>query len=193
MPPPSPYRSLQLEGVALLPLWAQVLTAARITQRVALATDELKGRDRQEVLAACEELTVAAELGALPRVRFDAVRTTGMHIGQVPGANFVGMALYHTADAALGADGTQDPTGIGSSCIAAVRKAINALLAEDRFGPFQVRIAVAADADQLAFACGEVNTGIYEGLGAHVLGRLPPIHPLTPFPPSTTLTEADFR
>ena len=193
MPPAPPYRSLQLEGVAVLPHWAQVLIAARITQRVALATDELQGEERQNVLAACEELSVAAVHGVFPRARFDAIRSMSERIREVPGAAFVGRALHYTADAAFGADRAQDFTGFEPSCIEAVRKAIDTLLAEKRFGAFQVRIAVAADADLLAFACGEVSTGIDEGLGAHVMGRMLPIHPLTPFPPSTTPTEADFR
>jgi hypothetical protein len=57
----------------------------------------------------------------------------------------------------------------------------NALLAlgEDRPGlRLQIHIIAVADIDLLAFATKEDQTQTYNGLGGHVLSRLPPVHPL---------------
>lgn len=62
-----------------------------------------------------------------------------------------------------------------------------ASLGEDReLSRMQITILLAADIDQLLFACSEVDklpskrlAAKYEGLGDHVLSRLAPPHPLT--------------
>lgn len=65
-----------------------------------------------------------------------------------------------------------------------------ALLGEDReLSRMQITILLAADIDQLLFACSEVDklparrlAAKYEGLGDHILQRLAPVHPLTVTP-----------
>ena len=73
------------------------------------------------------------------------------------------------------------------------RSAIAALGEDRELSRMQITILLAADIDQLLFACGEDDrlpssrlASKYEGLGAHVLGRLAPVHALsvTPYEPS---------
>ncbi len=153
-----------------LPLWAQVLLASRLLRRTALALDD------HAVLALCDRVDASAWEGEC-RVTAPSACVSPLRA-----------AVMSLVDAAAGAEGAQS-FPVDSCVTASVERCIDAVRTMRGANALQVAILVSADLDQIAFACKEVGIGTYDGLGAHVRGRLAPVHALTIVEPAPTPEE----
>lgn len=154
-------------------MWAQVLVGARVLRRAAMALED------RAVLALCDGVEASAWKGEW------RIRTPSACAGVLRAA---AMSL---ADAAAGAEGAQS-FPVDATVTLGVRRCIDAVRGVRGANGVQVAIVVAADVDQVGFACREVGVGAYDGLGAHVRGRLAPVHGLCIVEPAPT-PEEEFR
>jgi hypothetical protein len=153
------------ERIARLPLWAQVLLAARIAARASEAAP--LGRF-------CGQL----EEGCLGRLEHGWHRTLleELRAADLPAdAEPVRPALDAALDAAFAADEALDFSAAESACTGSVLRSLAAVAASPALNPLQVQILVASDVDLLAFATDEQGIGRYDPLTADVLGRLTPV------------------
>ena len=164
-----------------LPLWAQVVLAARAVRRGTLAmapgeTDPV----RVTALAACDTAEWCAQQGGSTSQvsreldRAEALRDQPMS----GGARAIGESVWWLVDSARAAEAAQD-FPIDSTVTNSALKAIESLKADARVNQMQLMMLLASDLDQLRFACGEIATGRYDGLSNHVFGRLAPVHAIT--------------
>lgn len=179
----------ELDRFGELPLWAQVLIASRMVRRGALAM--LEGAPASFgslVFEVCDAIERCAERGegvsretSIPRgmkLREEATRDT----------QAIANALWSAIDATRAAEATQD-FPVDATVTASARRAVAALAGDRRVNPLQLHILMAADFDLVRFACEEIGVQKYNGVTAHVLGRLAPVHALTLSEPSPTPEE----
>lgn len=170
-----PSRFLDLSGIDQLPLWAQVTLAARLVRRMAMGWRDLTVKQREPMLHAADRMLSAASSRACSPEDRDAFAMAFDHATSLK-ADALALALFH-AGAATSAAMRADETSWGdSTTVASVRKALLAACQAAQFGQLQVRIAIAADADLLAFACSEQGLGRLDAMTPHVFGRLPLVH-----------------
>lgn len=172
---PSTSGSGRSTDLASLPLYGQALVAGRMARRAVLAM--LQEADLEKGLAACDVIERIARredswrsghpaMRAMERIRpgrgkhaaLEAVRWAFDSVGAAQGAN------DFPVDHVVGASAQR--------CFAAIT-------ADARVSAVQVAILIAADVDQIGFACSEANVQFYDALPMHVFGRLAPCHPLT--------------
>lgn len=153
-----------------LPLWAQVLVASRLLRRAALALQD------RSALAQCDYADASAWAGEC-QVGTPPACTGPLHT-----------AAEQLADATAAAQGAQS-FPVDRCVTAGAQRCIDAICAVRGVNVVQAAILLGADLDQLNFACKEVGVGTYDGLGAHVRGRLAPVHALTIVEPAPTPEE----
>lgn len=180
-----------LADLGTLPLWAQALIAARLVRRAALAffdpaspasttnpTTTITDA-RATVFSTCDAIETCAELGGgvhrfaplfdrASQLRFeshDAIRT-------------LTQSVFWAVDSTRAADASQE-FPFEATVTRSMLSAIGTLQLEPRLGSLQIIILVAADADQIRFACSEIGIGRFDPLTRHVFGRLAPVHALT--------------
>lgn len=172
IPPFASGRTTDLES---LPLFGRALVAARMARRAVLAM--LAGAERDAGLAACDLVERIVQRGSgweASAGEFRAVQRIGRSRGNRAALEAVRWA-FDSAGAAQAANDFPVDSVVGASahrCFAAIE-------GDPRISALQVGILVAADVDQIAFACSEVHVGLYDPLPAHVFGRLAPCHGLT--------------
>lgn len=169
----------ELDQIRTLPLWAQVLIAARMARRATLRLAKgFPDEDRAAMLALCDALDEAAAIGEYWEEKLAplAARMKALRGGA---AGEAADALYWAWDAAGAAHGAQS-FPVDATCVRDVENAIAAASRAEGLTPLQVRLFAAADLEQLRFACGEAHVGFYDALGAHVMGRLAPVYPPAP-------------
>jgi hypothetical protein len=82
------------------------------------------------------------------------------------------------------------PGGIGPAEVSRfVRAAIRAVGDDPWVAPVQLAVLLAADIDQIGFACGELRLGEHDPLTQSVFQRLAPVHALTLTRPRPTPEE----
>jgi hypothetical protein len=86
-------------------------------------------------------------------------------------------AVHCAVDACRAAEAAQD-FPIDATVTASCKRAFAALAADPRVNRLQLTILIAADLDQVRFACSEIHIQQYNGVTRHVLGRLAPVHPI---------------
>lgn len=174
-----PSRFLDLSGIDELPLWAQITLLARLARRMTLGWRDLTDAQRQPMLTACDRMLTAAATGnckAEDRVAFAFAFDHATNLK----ADALARTLFYAGDATLAAMRADETSWGDSTAVTSTRKALQAALSAAQFGHLQVRIAIAADADLLAFACGEERLGRLDVMTPHVFGRLMPANALTP-------------
>lgn len=154
--------------LAALPGAARALVAVRVARRACLAMLVDPGQ-QEAALAACD---------AIERLT----------LAPTPSPTSPTPAASQPAMAALGKVGRSRETEAALEAVrlaweslgdpGAVSRTINAVCGDERVSSMQIAIVVAADIDQLTFACEEAGIGQGDGLSAHVLGRLAPCHAL---------------
>ncbi|MEZ6190010.1 MAG: hypothetical protein R3C45_01815 [Phycisphaerales bacterium] len=165
----------ELDQIAGLPLWAQVLIASRIARRAALWLPlDTPTSVREALLAGCDAADRCAISGQrstedVQAMQIAANQTTS-HVVQ-PAID----AMYYAADAAHAAESSLDFEAAERACTQSVLKALASAAEMATLNPLQVRIFAAADLDQLRFACNEIGINRYDGLGTAVIGRLFPV------------------
>lgn len=168
---PHPARTTELEA---LPLFGRALVAVRMARRAAMAM--LEPSELATAGAACDAMERIARDGdgwseSLPELAATArlVRTRG---------TVAALEAVRWAYDSLGAAQGASDFPVDSVVAASARRCLDAISADSRVSRVQVGIVLAADIDQISFACSEAGVGTYAGVTAHVLGRLAPCHAL---------------
>jgi hypothetical protein len=174
-----PSRFLDLSGIDQLPVWAQVTLAARLARRMTLGWRNLTEPQRQPMLHACDRMLAAATTGQC-KAEDRAAFTSACDHATALKADALALTLFYAGDAAFAAMRADETSWGDATVVASTRKALQAACSAAQFGHWQVRIAIAADADQLAFACSEQSLGRLDVMTPHVFGRLMPANALTP-------------
>ncbi|MCB9889214.1 MAG: hypothetical protein H6836_06525 [Planctomycetes bacterium] len=164
----------ELERVAELPLWAQVLIAARMARRAALATpNTVSEKTRTLFLAGCEAIELCAVTGQWRNSEKRTMRRAEEQ--SMPAQAYAASCVFHHAAAAThAASDSLDFSAAETACVNSVCNALVSAFEIEGTNPLQIRILVAADLDLLRFACQENRISRYDALGSAVLGRLPP-------------------
>lgn len=162
-----------------LPLWAQVLCAARAARRYALALPADVHEDvKRRLRSACECAERCARVGSRGADAAGVMSAGADVLGGLSvsrGAEIVGWM----ADAAHAAHDATDFGAAEGACTNSAMTAINQAGAHAKLvgmTPLQFAILTGSDADQLRFVCGEMRIGRYDGLGDGVFERLTPVH-----------------
>jgi hypothetical protein len=170
----------ELEKYKDLPLWAQVLLAARMARRSALALPEADSGVRTALLEGCDALewcTRNARAPLSPAAEPADVRDRLLRAKRAqPTARSRGAACAFeaAADAAAAAEASLDFSAAETACSNSAWNAIAHSSAAHGMTPLQTRILLAADFDLLRFSCAESRVGRYDALPSDVLGRLIP-------------------
>lgn len=170
-------------ALAELPLWAQVLVALRMTLRLLQGGADTAGGWRAHADAALAATQACIAEG---NVDADATRVFDAWSADRPdnGPASLDGALNCVLDAARAAAAALD-FAIDDTVTHSALRAISHLAADVRVAPMQLLVSMAADIDQLRFACGEARVGRYDALPKAVFLRLAPAHPLAPLAPRT--------
>lgn len=169
------FSSGRTKDLESLPLFGRVLVAARMARRAALAM--LDGAEREAALAACDLVERIVQRGSgwdASSPEFKAVERIQRTRTNTAALEAVRWAFDSAGAAQASLDFPLDD-GVATSA----RRCFAAIEGDRRVSPVQVAILVGADVDQIAFACSEVYVGMYDGLPAHIFGRLAPCHALT--------------
>ncbi len=166
-------------ALADLPLWAQVLVAARLLQRAALTLR----REWPVPLGALVDAAIAAmhdcarEGGGVHRLRdlIDAARNErGTDAATAP----VRGLLWYALDALRAAEAAQD-FPVDATVTQSTLRALRELCTDARVVPLQLRVLMAGDIDLLRFACTEAGLHRYAALPDAVFLQLAQAHALT--------------
>jgi hypothetical protein len=168
---------LDQDGYKALPLWAQVLLAARATRRAVLwMPASVSASVREKLIAGCDALDRSAEAGS--RSREDKrVLDRAAAVQPCIYSHGAATAMYYAVDSAHAAEDSLDFSAAESACTGSAGRAIAAASESRGLNPLQVQIFVSADLDLLTFTCKEARVGRYDGLGQQVMGRLVPVYP----------------
>ena len=166
---------LDLDQFAALPLWGQVLIAARMLQRMLLASaQELPESERLKIDAAIQSIAESALRGG--RVREAEGGFASLYARERPTPLVeASRQLFSAAGAAEGALDFPVDASVTRSC----REALRLLATDERLLPIQIAVLLGSDIDLVRHACREFRVGRYDGLGKDVLQRLTPLHALT--------------
>jgi hypothetical protein len=161
--------------IGQLPLFAQALVASRLARRACLAM--MHDAPLGIALAACDAIDAVARAGDGWRETLDAPKRA-RSLPRTGDTEAALEAVRWAFDAAGAAQGALD-FPVDAVVTNSARRSIDAVMADPRVSALQVMIVLAADIDQVAFACREAHVRTYDGVGAHVLSRLAPCHALT--------------
>jgi hypothetical protein len=150
--------------------------ASRIARRAILhAPDRFPAGAKEDMLEVCDRLDALCATGgaamAVMRPLYERAKAwRGTPAGEAA------EALYWAVDATASAEAANDFPA-DETCRRDAREAFAAAGNADGLSPLQVMTFLAADMDQLRFACAEAGVGAYDPLGPSVMGRLAPVRP----------------
>lgn len=183
---------------ASLPVYAQALVAVRMVRRAAMAKLESSEAEARLIATACDSAEACCTTGTgvyQSRELFDRAMALRDLATDHSTRQWLRHAMWYAIDALRAADACQE-RDFESTVTRSAQTAIAALGEDENLSRMQITILLAADIDQLLFACGEVNklpaknvASKYEGLGSHIMGRLAPAHPLSFIPRQPTPEE----
>ena len=166
----------ELDQIAKLPLYAQAFIASRMARRAIFHLPKsFAEKDRAAMLAACDALDAFARDGGASMERTKPLYDCARKYRGGP-AGEAAEALYWAIDATGAADSAND-FPVDQTCIRDAENAFASASRAEGLSPLQVRTYMAADMDQLRFACGEAGIGFYDALGEHVMGRMAQVSP----------------
>lgn len=174
-----PGRFLACKGIDALPLWAQVTLAARIARRMTLGWRDWTDAQREPLLRACDCLLAGARTANWEPSDRAAVSLAVAHATSLR-ADALAHTMLHAGHAAVAAASAAATMQSDATAAASVHRALRSACSAHMFGELQVRVAVAADADLLAFACSEAQLTRLAPLTPAIFSRLMPAHALTP-------------
>lgn len=166
----------ELDQISKLPLHAQAFMASRMARRAIFQLPKAFPADgRAAMLAICDALDAFCRDGGASMARMQPLydRANAFRGGA---AGDAAEALYWAVDAIASAEAA-NAFPVDQTCIRAAQNAFAAASRVDGLSALQVRIFMAADMDQLRFACGEAGIGFYDALGEHVMGRMAQVSP----------------
>jgi len=161
---------LDWDALSSLPLWGQALAAARAGGRLAAASEALDADLRvaaKRVMGLAESGTWTEDDSTLQaRLRELAERGDGL-----------AACLYYAADACHAAYDSGDFSAAESACERSARSGLETAVRHGLPSPLSLHVIIAADIDQIAFACQEFSLGRYDRISRDVLSRLLPVWP----------------
>jgi hypothetical protein len=163
----------ELDQYGQLPLWAQVLMAARMVRR---ALKELPPEEADAVRlmhAACDAAVQAASAGSISHGVQNTLRS-GNNFTPTARTSALWSAIYFLIDATAAAQASESFSAADAACTSSVGHAFEQLSESPGMSPLRVRILLAADLDLLRFACKEFRVGTYDAIPQDVLLRLTP-------------------
>jgi hypothetical protein len=164
----------ELDQYRQLPLWAQVLMAARLVRR---ALKELPADDDAEIVRliaeACDAATQCATHGSIPRHLEKALRN-GIGFNPTAGDTALWSAMYFLIDATAAAQASESFSAADAACSSSVGHCFAHIGDSPEMSPLRVQILLAADLDLLRFACKDSGVGTYDAIPQDVLLRLTP-------------------
>ena len=165
----------ELDQYGKLPLWAQVLMAARLLRRAGREFPAVDGDAAAVRLieAACDAATQCAKAGSISRA-LDKQLRGGIDFTPTPKTAPLWSAAYFLIDAASAAAASESFSAADAACTSSVGHAFAHVSEAPNMSALRVRILVAADLDLLRFACGEFCVGTYDAIPNDVLLRLTP-------------------
>jgi hypothetical protein len=156
-----------------LPLWGQVLVAARAAHRAALWLPADVPADVRDLLeGATIALTAWCRAGERTGAEKPLVELARSLRAEGDAA---GEAFWWAADAAHAAESSTDFSAAERACESSVDRAMAEAERSPGMTGLQARITAAADIDLIGFACREGGIGRYDALGATVAERLHPV------------------
>ena len=163
----------ELDHYGQLPLWAQVLMAARVVRR---ALKELPSEEANAVRlmdAACDAAAQSAAAGSIPR---SVERTLRSGIDFTPTSRTASLwsAMYFLIDATVAAQASETFSAADVACTSSVGHVFKQLSESPGMSPVRVRTFIAGDLDLLRFACSELRIGTYDRIPNDVMRRLTP-------------------
>jgi hypothetical protein len=175
--------ALGLDQFDNLPLWGQVLVAARLVRRRNLAlpeTAKLRGALIRDIVnEACDAIEACCIAGdGTKHVAKELDRAVKLREQRIAEAPTLGEAIYYAIDACRAAEAAYD-FPVDGTVTSSATNAIAALNRDRNLSTIQLMTLIASDLDLVKFACEEGKVGKYDGLTRHVLGRMPPVHPLS--------------
>jgi hypothetical protein len=171
-----PNAIFELDLYARLPLWAQVLMAARLIRRALRelpAGDDADDATVRLMEAACDAATQCANAGSMSRALEKQLRDGTAY---TPTARTVELwsATFYLTDAAAAAQASESFSAADAACTSSVGQVFAHVRESIGMSPLRVRILAAGDLDLLRFACGEFRVGTYDRIPDDVLLRLTP-------------------
>lgn len=169
----------ELEKYRDLPLWAQVLLAARIIGRAVGGLgpqDEQARQIIQRGVAAAIDCALAGDVtrDLAPVLKSSARMPTHTR------THALAVAMEMLIDAAMAAQASESFSAADTACSNSVGKAIESVSHAPGMNPLRTRILISADLNQLRFACDEAKVGTYDPIPKDVLLRLTPVRPIEP-------------
>lgn len=167
---------LELDQIGKLPLYAQALMASRIARRAVFQLpDSYPVTAKGGMLSVCDQLDAFCRDGgaamSVMRPLYEQAKSW-----RGPAAGEAAEALYWAVDATASAEAANDFPA-DETCTRDARQAFAAAGRAERLSPLQVMTYLAADLDQIRFACEESRIGFYDALGPAVMSRLAPVYP----------------
>jgi len=181
-----------VEQFASLPNFGQALVALRMVERAACAKYAPSDPERMLIESALAAARQCARDGH-GNFRHEALFTRARDLRYLDDAllasrRWVRSGAWWAIDAVNAADMANE-FPVDATVTRSAQGAIAALGEDEELSRMQITILLAADIDQMLFACGEVDklpsgrlAAKYEGLGDHVIARLAPIEPLAVMP-----------
>ncbi len=173
---------------ASLPVYAQALVAMRMVRRAVLAKLAPADSETQLMIQAFDAAEACCTTGKgvyQSSDLFDRVMALRDLTTDHSQRQWLRQAMWYAIDALRAADACQE-RDFESTVTRSAQTSIAALGEDENLSRMQITILLAADIDQMLFACGEVDklpsqnlASKYEGLGSHVMGRLAPAHALS--------------
>lgn len=173
--------------------FGQALVAVRMVRRAVLAKYPADDAEGKQILRGCDISEECCSDGNNVH-RHKPVLKLLMMLRDLPGGDtrgskeWVRHAAWWMVDSVLAADASQD-FAIDGTALRSAQSSITSLLKDPELNSIQIAIMLAADVDQMLFACSEVRklpaknlAAKYEGVGSHVLSRLAPVHALSVTP-----------
>jgi len=168
-----PHAIFELDQYARLPLWAQVLMAARLVRR---ALNELPAGEAdaaRTMLEACDAAQQCASHGLIPR-NFERALRDGISFTPTAETAPLWSAVYFLIDAAAAAQASESFSAADAACSSSVGHCFAHVAESPEMSPLRVRILLAGDLDLLRFTCQEFRVGTYDAIPQDVLLRLTP-------------------
>jgi hypothetical protein len=185
---------------AELPEFGQALIAVRMVERAVKGKLPEGDPERELILKACAAAQQCAHDGQGTYFLKDLFRQVmnlldAADSPDAPRGN-LRMAAWYMIDAINAAEAAQE-FAIDGTATRSARKSLAALQQDRELNGLQMLLLLSGDVDQVHFACEEDRrlpsqnlAAKHQGLGAHVMGRMAPVHALTVTPYQPTGEEA---
>ena len=169
-----PHAIFELDQYRELPLWAQVLMSARLVRRALKELLPEEAEIARTMENACDAAIQCASHGSMSGGLDKALRS-GISFTPTTRTAALWSAMYFLIDATAAAQASESFSAADAACSSSVGHCFAHIGDSPEMSPLRVRILLAADLDQLRFACKDSRVGTYDPIPQDVLLRLTPV------------------